>query len=130
MYIDGIKVTGSSSLPQSSIEQVSVILGGLPAQYGDATGGVINVTTRGPSRSFGAGLELESSEYLDPYGHNRLGFNMNGPIFRKRNERDEVTGSVLGYFIAGEFTYNKDGRPFQKIIRAQEDVLEYIEQNL
>lgn len=130
MYIDGIKVTGSSALPQSSIEQVSVILGGLPAQYGDATGGVINVTTRGPSRKFGAGIELETSEFLDPYGHNRLGFNMNGPIFRKRNERNEVTGSVLGYFIAGELQYNKDGRPFSKeLYKAKDNVLDYIEAN-
>ncbi|MEZ5081897.1 MAG: hypothetical protein R2750_00330 [Bacteroidales bacterium] len=38
MYIDGIRVIGTSSVPQSSIEQVSVYLGGLPAQYGDARG--------------------------------------------------------------------------------------------
>lgn len=58
MYIDGIRVQGSASLHPSAIEQVSVIMGGLPAQYGDATGGVINVTTKGPSRIFGAGVEL------------------------------------------------------------------------
>jgi outer membrane cobalamin receptor len=46
MYIDGIKVRGSSTLPESAIEQVAVILGGIPAQYGDATGGIINVTTK------------------------------------------------------------------------------------
>ena len=39
-YIDGIKVRGgANSLPQSAIEQVSVMLGGVPAQYGDVTGG-------------------------------------------------------------------------------------------
>ena len=41
MYIDGIRVRGSSALPESAIEQVSVILGGVPAQYGDAVGGII-----------------------------------------------------------------------------------------
>jgi hypothetical protein len=49
-YIDGMRVTGSQALPQSAIEQVEVILGGTPAAYGDATGGIINVTTKGPSR--------------------------------------------------------------------------------
>jgi outer membrane receptor for ferrienterochelin and colicin len=47
MYIDGIRVRGSSSLPEAAIEQVSVILGGVPAQYGDAVGGIINVTHAG-----------------------------------------------------------------------------------
>ena len=45
-YIDGIKVTGTTSLPQSAYDQISVILGGIPAQYGDATGGIISATTK------------------------------------------------------------------------------------
>jgi len=75
MYIDGIRVRGSSALPPSAIEQVSVILGGIPAQYGDAVGGIINVTTKGPSRKFGAGIEIETSEFLDKFGYNRAGLN-------------------------------------------------------
>ena len=51
-YIDGIKVRGSTSLPKSAIEQVSVLTGGLPANYGDATGGIISITTRGPSKVY------------------------------------------------------------------------------
>lgn len=130
MYIDGIRVQGSASLPPSAIEQVSVILGGLPAQYGDATGGVINVTTKGPSRIFGAGVELESSKYLDPFGYNRLGFNLNGPLFTKKNEEGQVIKSLLGYFIAGNATYREDGRPFAiGIYRAKEDVIDYLEQD-
>ncbi|MDZ7743208.1 MAG: carboxypeptidase-like regulatory domain-containing protein [Bacteroidota bacterium] len=89
-YIDGIKVTsGSASLPPSAIEQVSVILGGLPAQYGDATGGVINVTTKGPSREFGVGAELVTSQYLDAFGYNRLGFNVNGPSSQRRMKKEK-----------------------------------------
>jgi hypothetical protein len=42
-YVDGIKVRGSTNLPQSGIEQVTVVTGGVPAQYGDATGGIINI---------------------------------------------------------------------------------------
>jgi outer membrane receptor for monomeric catechols len=48
-YIDGVKVIGNSSVPQGAIDQVDVILGGTPAMYGDAMGGIINVTTKGPS---------------------------------------------------------------------------------
>jgi len=108
MFIDGIRVIGSTSLPQSAIEQVSVYLGGLPSQYGDARGGIINVTTKGPSRAFGAGIELETSEYLDSYGHNRLGFNVMGPLIKGKQESQT---SLLGFFISGDMTYNQDSRP-------------------
>ena len=57
-YIDGVKVRASNKLPQSSIEQMTVITGGLPASYGDATGGIISITTRGPSNEFFGGIFL------------------------------------------------------------------------
>lgn len=130
MYIDGIRVRGSSNLPASAIEQVDVVLGGVPAQYGDATGGIINVTTKGPSREFGAGIELESSQYLDPFGYNRAGININGPLFSKKDENGKRTTSLLGFFIAGDFNYNKDGRPIGiDIYKAKDDYLAYIEEN-
>lgn len=48
-YIDGIKVRGSCfSLPKAAMQEVSVITGGVPANYGDVTGGIISITTRGP----------------------------------------------------------------------------------
>ncbi|MCF8234453.1 MAG: carboxypeptidase regulatory-like domain-containing protein [Bacteroidales bacterium] len=129
MYIDGIRVTGSSSLPPSAIEQVSVVLGGIPAKYGDASS-VINVTTKGPSRQFGAGFELESSQFLDAFGYNRLGFNVNGPLFTKKNERGEVVSSLLGFFIAGDATYREDGNPSAiGIYKATPGTQQYIEEN-
>jgi hypothetical protein len=48
-YVDGQKVIGSSSVPQSAVEQITTIVGGTPAEYGDATGGIIAITTRGPA---------------------------------------------------------------------------------
>jgi outer membrane receptor protein involved in Fe transport len=123
-YIDGIKVTGSASLPPSAIEQVSVLLGGLPAQYGDATGGVINVTTKGPSREFGAGIEIESSQFLDNFGYNRMGFNLNGPLFTRKDENGNVSQSLFGYFIAGNLTFREDGSPTSTgIYTVKSDVL-------
>jgi outer membrane receptor protein involved in Fe transport len=124
-YIDGIRVRGASSLPESAIEQVTVILGGVPAQYGDATGGIINVTTKGPSREFGAGVELQTSQFLDKFGYNRAGINMQGPLLWNK----ERTASLLGYFIAGEFEYNKDGRPTANgVYKVKDDVLTNLEQ--
>ena len=34
-FIDGVKVRGSSAIPRASIDQITVITGGLPARYGD-----------------------------------------------------------------------------------------------
>ncbi|MBN1338406.1 MAG: carboxypeptidase-like regulatory domain-containing protein [Bacteroidales bacterium] len=126
-YIDGIRVLGSNSLPQSAIEQVSVVLGGVPAQYGDARGGIINVTTKGASRKFGAGIELETSQFLDSYGHNRLGFSAQGPLIKGKKEQET---SLLGYFLAGDLTYNQDGRPTPSgLYYATDDVLTNLQNN-
>ena len=128
MYIDGIRVRGSSSLPAAAIEQVDVVLGGVPAQYGDATGGIINVTTKGPSRVFGAGVELETSQFLDPYGYNRGGLNINGPLFSKKDEQGKRISSLLGFFIAGDFTYRNDGRPIASdFYKAKDDYLTFLD---
>ncbi len=44
--VDGIKMTGSFSVPNSAIEEITVLTGGIPAQYGDATGGIVLITTK------------------------------------------------------------------------------------
>ncbi|MBM3434722.1 MAG: hypothetical protein FJY07_00730 [Bacteroidetes bacterium] len=124
MFIDGIRVLGSTALPQSSIEQVAVYLGGLPAQYGDARGGIINVTTKGPSGKFGAGLELEQS--LDAYGHSRVGLNLQGPIIKSKKES---ATSILGYFFSGDGYYNKDQRPTARgVYVATDETQKHIEE--
>jgi hypothetical protein len=110
-YIDGMRVIGSNALPQSAIEQVEVILGGTPAAYGDATGGIISVTTKGPSRDFNAGIDLQTSEFLDRFGYNRAGLNLTGPLFSKKDTIAKTKIPIMGYFIAGEFIYQQDGAP-------------------
>ncbi len=45
-YIDGIKVIGNPKIPQSAINQLTVYTGGLPANYGDVTGGIISIETK------------------------------------------------------------------------------------
>lgn len=43
--VDGVKVRGTPNIPQSAIGQMQVYTGGTPAEFGDFTGGVINITT-------------------------------------------------------------------------------------
>ena len=109
-YIDGIKVRGTSALPASAIEQLTVVTGGVPARYGDATGGIINITTRGPSSEFAGGVELITSKFLDPYGYYLGNLSLSGPLLKKKlGETGERT--ILGFFISGEFQHHDDDDP-------------------
>ena len=110
-YIDGIKVRGSMGVPTSGIEQITVITGGLPAQYGDATGGIISITTKGPSNKLSGGVEIESSSLFDKYNYNLLGFALSGPILKKRETDGTKGSSIIGYFLAGEFRSVDDTDP-------------------
>lgn len=119
-YIDGIKVRGSTNLPKSAVQEVSVITGGLPANYGDATGGVISVTTRGASSFYFGGLEYITSGYkigkntygLDNYGYNLLEGSLSGPLLMKKDDKGEKTVPVLGFFVSGNASHIVDPRPF------------------
>jgi len=46
-FLDGIKISGTvPRIPPSAISSVSVYTGGLPARYGDVTGGVVVIETK------------------------------------------------------------------------------------
>jgi hypothetical protein len=126
-FIDGIKVRGSSNLPKSAIEEVSVITGGLPANYGDATGGIISVTTRGPSSKFFGSGELVTSGFymkgkdengydgkvfgLDKYGYNLFEGMLSGPLLMQRDSTGKKTKPRLGFLVSGNITDELDSRP-------------------
>ncbi len=109
-FVDGVRQRGLSGVPQSAIEQVSTQVGGIPARYGDATGGFISITTRGPAEEFTGGVEAITSQFLDPYGYNEIDAHMTGPLLRKEMD-DGRERTVLGYFLAGEFGYRGDASP-------------------
>ncbi|NND95009.1 MAG: TonB-dependent receptor plug domain-containing protein, partial [Flavobacteriales bacterium] len=118
-YIDGIKVRGSTNLPKSAIEEVSVITGGVPANYGDATGGIISITTRGASSEFFGGVDLLSSGFrsgddiigLDGFGQTQLEAYLSGPILFKKDENGEKTDPLLGFFVSTNVRKFEDTRP-------------------
>ncbi len=123
-YIDGVKVTAGvgTALPKSAIEEVQVITGGVPANYGDVTGGLINITTRGPSRSFFGGVEYLTSGYkvgdditdivgLDKYAYNQVEASFSGPILFRKDSVGNKVKPLLGFFVSGQFTDVVDGSP-------------------
>lgn len=126
-YIDGIKVRGSSNLPKSAIEEVTVITGGQPANYGDATGGIISVTTRGPSAKYFGSIELVSSGFyfkgadpngydgkvfgLDKFGYNLAEGLLSGPLLMKKDSLGKKTKPILGFLVSLNYTSELDSRP-------------------
>jgi outer membrane receptor protein involved in Fe transport len=129
-YIDGIRVSGAM-IPQSEIEQLQVITGGIPASIGDVTGGVISVTTKGPSRNFSGTAEIETSEFLDGYQY-RLGMlSLAGPILKKKNAKGERTGeSIIGYRFSGQYRSRGDRDPSAVgIYKIKDDVYEQLSEN-
>ena len=110
-YVDGVKVRGTSAVPKSAIEQVQVITGGLSANYGDATGGVISITTRGPSSKYFGGAEVVTSQFLDPYGYNLGGLMLSGPIWTVEEAGTNRRRTIAGFLISGEVNHTVDPRP-------------------
>jgi hypothetical protein len=133
-YVDGQKVIGSHDVPQASVEQITTIVGGTPAEYGDATGGIISITTKGPASRYAGGVELITSglgekKGLDAYGYNYLGFNVSGPLMLRKDSTG-VKKSLVGFSVSGEAISEKDPDPsavgFYKI---KDDKLAELEAN-
>ncbi len=127
-YIDGVRVRYNANSPvrvaQAGVDQVTVVTGGLPAQYGDATGGVISITTRGPSQQFAGGVEYVTSELFDKYGYNLASINLSGPILGKK-QSDGSKRTLLGFFVSGELQLDKDPNPSAiKLHRLKSDLYE------
>ena len=106
--VDGIRVTGQLP-PETEIEQIQVVTGGVEAKYGDLSSGLINITTKGPSSEFRGYVEGETSKLLDPYNNNLVGVSLSGPILTR--EVDGRKQSSLGYRFSGRYTYREDDDP-------------------
>ncbi|NDG52318.1 MAG: hypothetical protein EBY39_04715 [Flavobacteriia bacterium] len=130
-YVDGVKVRGSLALPQSAIEQITVMSSGLSAMYGDATGGIISVTSKGPSNQLYGGAEVVSSHMFDDYNYGLLGFGLSGPIYKEIKEDGSKGRAILGYFLAGEFRNIDDASPSAVgVWKIKDDKLEELKENL
>ena len=92
-FVDGVRMRGSLGIPQGSIQEISTISSGIPAEYGDLVGGVVNIVTRGPSSQFHGGVEVITSELIDPFGYNVIEGNLSGPLIYK-DKRAKVEEST------------------------------------
>ncbi len=121
-YVDGVKVVGALAVPQQAIQEQEMLIGAIPARYGDAMGGIISVTTKtGTSqRGFFGTIEALSSQVLDSYGYNLGSISIGGPIAPRK----------ASFFISAEGLMMEDTDPFAKnILQLSDDAYAQLWQN-
>ncbi len=104
-FLNGVRIDSRDLPPETEIEQIEVITGGISAKYGDVTGGVISITTKKASAKFRGGLEVETGALTDPYGYNLFRGNLSGPLLRKDGK------SIVGFRISGNYRSRVDDNP-------------------
>ena len=135
-YEDGFLVRGST-VPVSDIEQLQIITGGLDAKYGDVTGGVINIITKGPASKLTGGVELETSKPFDKYNYNFLNVNLAGPIWQKdvrpsiagiQNSKEKET--IIGFRLSAQYRGADDlSPPAVPVYKVKPDIQKQLEAN-
>lgn len=101
-YVDGVKVSGPVAVNQSAIQEQEMLIGSIPARYGDVQSGVISITTRSGGNNFFGSAEFVTSEGLDSYGYNLASLSLGGPV---------VPGMV-SFFVSGEGNFLSDRNPY------------------
>jgi hypothetical protein len=116
--VDGVKMTsdqmaGNSpgGLPQSMIDQITTITGGIPAKYGDATGGIVEINTLNAAPKFFGSVQGITSEGLDHFGYNDVNFSVGGPIWSKKDTATNTKTPILDFILGGEYIHQKDDDP-------------------
>ncbi|MGP8214477.1 MAG: carboxypeptidase regulatory-like domain-containing protein [Bacteroidia bacterium] len=149
VIVDGMKITsdqmmgaiaggggsnnGPGGLPQSMIGEVNTYIGGVPAKYGDATGGIIEINTVNASPKFFGTVEGVTSEGLDAFGYNDVNFVVGGPIWGKKDstgKRNPNAYPSVNFILGGEYTYKQTEYPnFVGGYYLYPSVLQSIQQN-
>lgn len=119
--VNGIPVIGGAPIADLEIEEIQIMTSGIPAQYGNATGSITNIITKGPSSRFSGGVQIESSQLTDNFGENTINGYFSGPIIAKPminalGDTTKVDGrvaksTILGYRFSGAYFTTKDPRP-------------------
>ena len=103
--VDGVRIRGSSGVSMSSIEEVQLIQGGVPAEYGDGTSFTV-ITTKQAPKEFNGSLELRGS--IDGYNNFLVAASVTGPLLKGKHKNDPTR---IGFLFSGEISYDHDGSP-------------------
>lgn len=103
--VDGVRVRGGSGVSMSSIEEVQLIQGGVPAEYGDGTSFTV-ITTKQAPKEFHGSVELRGS--VDGYNNFLAAVSVTGPLLKGKGRNDPTR---IGFLFSGEVAYTHDGSP-------------------
>jgi hypothetical protein len=98
-YVDGVKIDVNSAVAVNTqaIQEQEMLIGTIPARYGDVQSGVISITTKSGGTDFFGTLELITSEVLDGFGYNVGSLSIGGPIIPNRaNFFLSAEGQLIG----------------------------------
>jgi len=114
IIVDGISTTnpldGSSSafVPNSLMEEVSVLTGGFGAEYGNALSGVINITTKRGTDKYSGSVEAITDVFAGDWmktvsqGYNLYNVSLGGPVIPTKG-----LANVINFFGAVERQFLK-----------------------
>ncbi len=101
-YVDGVRISGQQALPRVAISEQEMLIGTIPAKYGDAQAGVVSVTTKSGADHFFGTVGAYTSQGLDSYGHSLGEISLGGPIIPGR----------LSFFVSGQHVRQEDSGPY------------------
>jgi hypothetical protein len=107
--IDGVQVQNIGdaantgiNMAQNAVEQLEVITSGIPAKYGDVSGGVVSITSRGVSQKLTGNIRAQHS--IDGYNNNLISFSIAGPLYKKKIKGDSINKKpVFGFALSGDY---------------------------
>ncbi len=130
IFIDGVPVIGNQGIATIGQEQIDLIQSGVPAMFGDLTGGAINITTKGPSRYKSQYYEYITSSLFDKWHYNTLEMSFSGPLKIINKGGGDKERVLFGYNVSGHLEYQKDNRPtVLGSWTVKDDVLQNIKDN-
>jgi outer membrane receptor protein involved in Fe transport len=110
--VDGVQLPpGASNFTNQapgSVETITTFSSGIPARYGDASGGLVTITTKGATATTRGSVQYEHS--VDGYNSNQLTVNLSGPLLRKKDSSG-VKRPIVGYNIVADGIFTEDSDP-------------------
>ena len=110
--VDGVQLNPGqaqfTNQAPNSVEAITTFSSGVPARYGDATGGLVSITTKGASARTQGNVQYEHS--LEGYNQNQLTLNLSGPLLRKKDSNGAYR-PIVGYNITADGIYSADNSP-------------------
>jgi hypothetical protein len=125
--VDGMPIRGGRNVnfPPSSIDRLELMSNGMSAKYGNATGGIVGITTRGIQKELSGSLQAQRS--VEGYSNNLVSFDLSGPLLSRKKDGSKVP--VLGFMINASATYDKDNNPYYyKYNRIKADKLKQLQE--